>query len=120
MVRGTAPFGAARVLWLLEWLPEGCALHASLQGGPEYLPWNLANTIAAGQFNALNGANYQRSGGRGKRPTPLSPPKPKPRKVAGRSRAGEKITDEQKAARRRALGASDVHVENDTEDDTQD
>lgn len=63
------------MLVLLQWLPEGSAFHASIAGGPQFLPWTLGNLLAAGQVNALNAANWQRGGGA--RPKPVEPPKPK-------------------------------------------
>lgn len=85
MVTGRSDFGPREVLWLLQWLPEGCAFHASIAGGPEYLPWTLGNLLAAGQTNALNAANWQRGGGKSQRPKPIEPPKPKHQ---GRSKRG--------------------------------
>lgn len=99
----------ARALWLLEWLPEGAALHASIQGGPEFRPWTLATTLQAGSLNALNGANWQRAGGKGKKPQPVSPPTKKKR-VAGASRPGHEGAQAAKDARRRAITASRVEV----------
>lgn len=62
------------MLWLLEWLPEGSAYYASQRGGPEHRAWPLPVLLAAGALNALNGANWQRGGGRGQQPTPIKPP----------------------------------------------
>ena len=68
---------AARALWLLGQLGEGSALWAAASGGPEYRAWTTATRIAAYSLNALNGANWQRGGGKGKKPPPLEPPAPK-------------------------------------------
>lgn len=68
---------AARALWLLGQLGEGTALWAAASGGPEFRAWTTATRIAAFSLNALNGANWQRSGGKGKKPELIEPPQPK-------------------------------------------
>lgn len=66
------------MLWLLRWLPEGSAWSASLSGGPAYRTWTAPVLLAAAQVNALNAANWQRAGGKGKKPSFIEPPKPRP------------------------------------------
>lgn len=92
---------AARALWLLEQLGEGSAIGAAIAGGPEYRAWTTATTLAAYSLNALNGANWQRGGGRKSRPKPIEPPQPKNR---GRKKAGSSLQRRiaQQAALRRA------------------
>lgn len=85
MIEGRGEFGPREVLWLLEWLPEGSALQASRAGGPEHRPWTVPNILTAGILNGVAAGNWQRGGGKGKRPEMVEPPKPKPaRRVAGR------------------------------------
>lgn len=100
---------AARALWLLEQLGEGSALRAAVMGGPEFRPWTTATTIAAYSLNALNGANWQRGGGRGGKPKPIEPPQPKAktaRQANGPRGSGVKRRIAQQVAMRRAQAAA--------------
>lgn len=81
-----------RVLWLLEQLPEGSAFHASLKGGLTHRAWTADRVLLAGIFNALQGANYQRGGGKDKKPKPINPPDvARQGRSGGRSRAAAYI-----------------------------
>lgn len=45
-----------------------------MRGGPEHVGWDLHAHLLAGVLDALNGANYQRSGGKGQKPKPIPRP----------------------------------------------
>lgn len=94
------------MLWLLEWLPEGSALQASRAGGPEHRPWTVPNILTAGILNGVAAGNWQRSGGKGKRPQMVEPPKPKPAKRV----AGRKTTAEQGEGARRGMHATAARI----------
>jgi len=96
---------AARALWLLEQLGEGSAIGAAVAGGPEYRAWTTATTLAAYSLNALNGANWQRSGGKRSKPTEIKPPEPKtPAKAAsGRGRKKPATALQRRIAQQAAL-----------------
>jgi hypothetical protein len=65
------------VLTLVEHLPEDSALFAALRGGPQHRPWTTRAYLAAGACNALAAGNWQRGGGKGPRPEPITgPPRP--------------------------------------------
>lgn len=65
------------VLWLVEWLPDTSALHASAQGGPKHRGWNADRHAAISTVELLAAANWQRGGGKGQRPKPIPRPEPK-------------------------------------------
>lgn len=79
-------FSAARALWLIEQLGEGSATTAAVAGGPEHRPWTTATVLAAATVNALQGGNWQRGGGKGKKPKPIEPPKPKSTRTPDQAR----------------------------------
>lgn len=96
-------FSAARALWLLEQLGEGSAIGAAVAGGPEFRAWTTATTLAAYSLNALNGANWQRSGGKKDKPKPIEPPSPKSRKrEKGASPLQRRIEHQRRLARQAA------------------
>ncbi|MCO1575367.1 DUF5361 domain-containing protein [Crossiella sp. SN42] len=70
-----------RVLALAEQLPEECALVASLRGGMAHRGWTTERYLLAAITDAAQLANWQRAGGRGKRPTPI--PRPQARRPGG-------------------------------------
>ncbi len=57
---------------LVKYLPAGSAL-AREQAG-EAAHWGLSEQLLASAVDALNGANWQRSGGKGTRPKPVQRP----------------------------------------------
>ena len=62
------------LLWLVEWLPHDSALRASIQGGSPFRGWTAGRYLAAGVVDLLAGGNWQRGGGKGKRPQPVQRP----------------------------------------------
>jgi hypothetical protein len=68
------------VFSLLIHMPTDSAYHAELAGGPQFRDWNAATYLLANVQDLLQGANYQRAGGKGRKPKPAYRPK---RKGAG-------------------------------------
>lgn len=67
----------ALFLELFAALPADSATRRYYAGGPEarqHVGWNVQTYLLAGILNALQGANWQRSGGKGTRPTPVQTP----------------------------------------------
>lgn len=98
---------AARALWLIGQLGEGSALGAAAAGGPEHRPWTTANVLAAAAVNALQGGNWQRGGGKGKKPKPIEPPKAKAARTADRPTRRSPVAG--RVARRAAARAGQVN-----------
>lgn len=97
---------AARALWLLGQLGEGSAVGAAVAGGPEFRAWTTSTILAAYSLNALNGANWQRSGGKKSRPKPIEPPKPK--SADGRSKKKAPNALQRRIAQQAALQRAQV------------
>lgn len=98
------------MLRLVEHLPETSALFAALRGGPEHRPWTTTTYLLAGTCNALAAGNWQRGGGRGQRPTPITGPAVASRPQRGgrtslRAWRAEQIKAARAAARREAAEA---------------
>lgn len=55
--------------------PEDSAYHAELRGGQQFRGWTSDRYLLASILDVLQGANYQRSGGKGKKPKPTWRPK---------------------------------------------
>lgn len=88
-----------RALWLIAWLPEGSAFVASLRGGPQHRAWTVSSYLAAGAINALAAGNWQRGGGKGRKPQPITGPKT-------RSASGGKQRQSIRDWRRRSVEAA--------------
>lgn len=69
------------VLWLVEWLPDDSALRASIQGGWQFRGWTSSRYLDALTVDLLAGGNWQRGGGKGKRPPPVKRPGQRQRRV---------------------------------------
>lgn len=69
----------------LAFMPEDSAYHAELQGGQQFRGWTIDRYFLAAALDVLQAANYQRSGGKGRKPKPAYRPK---KKSAGVSIAG--------------------------------
>lgn len=67
-------------LVLLMGLPPESNLRSAWMGGPEHRPWTLDTHLLATVVELLQGANYQRGGGKGTQPKPLQRPKVKNQK----------------------------------------
>lgn len=65
---------------LLQGLPQESAFRAEWAGGPEHRTWSLDTHLLATVVDLLQGANYQRSGGKGRKPTPINRPRSKDRR----------------------------------------
>jgi hypothetical protein len=57
---------------LLRWLPPGSAFHRAKD--PDGWAWGLQEQLTANVADAVNGGNWQRSGGRGHKPKPIPRP----------------------------------------------
>lgn len=62
-------------------MPPGSAFTASSMGGPEHRHWSLDTHLLASAVEALIAANWQRAGGKGKRPKPLKRPQSKSKRA---------------------------------------
>lgn len=65
--------GTDRLFWpdlaaILRWLPNDSPLQRALH--PEWAGWTVTNDQTAMVIDALRGANWQRSNGKGPRPDP--------------------------------------------------
>lgn len=76
-----APVSPRIILLLAEQLPDDAALVAAHQGGPQFRGWTASRYLLAGAFDAMQAANWQRAGGRGRKPRPVARPRPTPRVV---------------------------------------
>lgn len=65
---------ARRVLVLVEHLPIDSATKAAVRGGPEHRAWSVDTYLLASAADLLAGANYQRGGGKGSKPKPVTRP----------------------------------------------
>lgn len=65
----------------MEHIPPDSALGAAVQGGPQFRGWRIDTYLLAAAVDVLQAANYQRSGGKGSRPKPVTRP--------GRKQRGE-------------------------------
>lgn len=70
------------LLTLAEQLPDDSALVATHHGGPEFRGWTASRYLLAGIFDAVQAGNWQRSGGRGRKPRPVRRPQSRPRVVS--------------------------------------
>lgn len=73
----TGDLDPALFLELLAALPEDSAVRRFYAGGPsadKHLGWTQQTYLLAGIFNVLQGANWQRSGGKQQRPKPIDTP----------------------------------------------
>lgn len=83
------------VLGLLEQMGQDTATAAALAGGRQYRGWTTDTYMLALVVDCLTGANYQRSGGKGRKPKPV------PRPDKAKSRRVVRVTDILKARRKR-------------------
>ncbi len=93
--------GTDRLSWrrlgvLIANLPPESATVREIVGA-EYGSWTTTDFLLAGVIDVLNGANWQRGGGKGSRPKPL----PRPKSLAQLER--ERVDRERNEARVRAL-----------------
>ncbi|MCP3801856.1 hypothetical protein NLX83_21555 [Allokutzneria sp. A3M-2-11 16] len=72
-----------RTLLLAEHLPSGSATVAALLGGPEHREWSTLAHLLAALVDATQAGNWQRGGGNGKRPRPIT--RPRPRRAGARA-----------------------------------
>lgn len=61
-----------RLKAVVRYLPPTSALHRSMYGAQA--EWGVTEHLLASAVDALRGANWQRSGGKGKRPEPIPRP----------------------------------------------
>lgn len=61
-------------------MPDDSAYVASLRGGRQFRGWDSSRYLLANIQDLLAGANYQRSGGKGRKPQPVKRPR---RKTSG-------------------------------------
>ncbi|WP_433024687.1 hypothetical protein [Actinomycetospora sp. CA-053990] len=66
------------MLTLVEQLPIDSATKAAARGGPEHRAWVVDTYLLAQVADLLAGANYQRGGGKGGKPKPVTRPGVKP------------------------------------------
>lgn len=71
-----APISPRLVLTLTEQLPDDSALVAAHKGGPQFRGWTASRYLLAGIFDAAQAGNWQRAGGKGAKPKPVSRPRP--------------------------------------------
>lgn len=69
---GAGRIDLRRIKTLVEHLPDDAATWRSVHG--EAASWTRADVFAARAVFALEGANWQRSGGKGRRPQFVGPP----------------------------------------------
>ena len=73
-----ADLGTHRLTWrrlglLIRHLPDGSATMRAFHG--PLASWGVTEHLLAGVVDVLQGANWQRSGGKGRKPKPLDRPK---------------------------------------------
>ncbi len=68
---------------LVRQLPPNSAVHVAVHGPAA--SWTVSDYLAAAQVDLLAGANWQRAGGKGRRPKPIDRPGAQP---ANRQRMG--------------------------------
>ncbi len=73
---GTDRLSYRRLTVLIQHLPRESATLQQMFGG-EYVAWGSTEHLLALAVDVLQGANWQRSGGKGQRPKPLPRPKSK-------------------------------------------
>lgn len=74
---GTDRLSWRRLSVLIAHLPDGSSTRAELVGH-DYASWGVSEHLLAVAIDVLQGANWQRGGGKGSRPKPLPRPKSKP------------------------------------------
>lgn len=90
---GTPALSWRDLLVITRQTPQGTALHRAVNG--ERSDWTLPVALLADIYDVLNAANWQRSGGKGRRPKPWPRPKDPSATPAGkRWGAGPKTQDE--------------------------
>jgi len=72
---GTSALSWRRFGVLLRNMPDGSALALDMHG--ESATWGVTDHLLATVIDLLNGANWQRGGGKGQKPAPFTRPKPK-------------------------------------------
>jgi len=75
--RGSDRLSWRRLSVLLANLPAESATRQQMLGF-EYATWGITDYLLAGVIDVLQGANWQRGGGKGQRPKPMPRPKSKP------------------------------------------
>jgi len=92
---------------LLRWLPDESATKTAMRDGPA---WTVDTHLLAGCFDVLRAANWQRSGGKGRRPRPTSRPGDGSRERLG-SRTTTRMTPAEMRARMAHIEAVGVEAE---------
>lgn len=91
---GTERFSWARLKAVVTYAPADSALVRSIHG--DAAQWDATEHLLAAAVDALNAANWQRSGGKGRRPKPV----PRPGRPKNERKLGSASMSIEEAARR--------------------